>query len=80
MDIPSHDDLLERIDAFRARHCDMAETRFGRDSLNNPAFVSWLRKGGSPSLRTLGTLAEFMATKDAELELTLRASAARDAA
>lgn len=68
MEIPSHADLLERIEAFRARHGDMAETRFGRDALNNPAFVSWLRKGGSPSLKTLQALAEFMAFKDAELD------------
>lgn len=80
MDIPSHADLLERIDAFRERHGSMAETRFGRDALNNPAFVSWLRKGGSPTLKTLQDLSDFMARRDAELELEQRAQAARDAA
>lgn len=66
MDVPSHDELLSRIEAFCKRH-DLAESRLGREALNNPAFVSGVRdRGVSPTLDTLNRLAAFMAERDAE--------------
>lgn len=76
MDIPTQDELVGRIEAFLDRH-NMRESRFGRESVNNPAFVSGLRSGSSPTLDTLNKLKAFMAEKDAELALAARASAAR---
>lgn len=55
--------LLAEIDAFLARH-GMAETRFGRDAMNDAHFVSRLRKGGSTTLRTVEKLNCFMAARD----------------
>ncbi len=67
MDVPTQAELIERIEAFCARH-DMAESRFGREAVNNPAFVSGLRdRGRSPTLETLNRLSIFMAERDAAL-------------
>jgi hypothetical protein len=54
MDIPNHAELLARIEAFCLRH-DMAETRFGREAVSNPNFISGLRRDPpvSPTLKTL---------------------------
>lgn len=59
MDIPTQDELLTRIEAFLERH-DIAETRFGRDAVNNPAFLRGLREGKSPTLDTLNKLKCYM--------------------
>jgi len=67
MDIPTQEQLLAKIEAFCIRH-EMAETRFGRDSVNNPAFIRGLREGKSPTLETLNKLSEFMERTDAEAE------------
>jgi hypothetical protein len=63
MNIPTQDELLERIEKFCAKH-DMAETRFGREAVNNPAFIRGLRDGKSPTLETLNRLKAFMARID----------------
>lgn len=65
MDIPTHAELVDRIEKFCARH-DMAESTFGRLSLNNPGFVGNLRGDNprSPTLDTLNKLAAFMAAED----------------
>jgi hypothetical protein len=65
MDIPTQDELIERIESFCGRH-DMAETRFGREAVNNPAFLSQLRKRKSPTLETLNKVSDFMERTDAE--------------
>lgn len=76
MDVPSHDELLARIAAFCERH-GLAESRLGREALNNPAFVSGLRdRGVSPTLDTLTKLAAFMAERDAAADSPPRADAA----
>lgn len=69
MDVPTHDQLIERIEAFCRRH-DMAESRFGREAVNNPAFVSGLRREPpvSPTLETLNKVSAFMADKNEEAE------------
>lgn len=66
MDIPTQDQLVDQIDAFLLRH-DMAETRFGRETVNNPAFLRGLRAGSPPKLDTLIKLQSYMEHKDAEL-------------
>lgn len=81
MDVPTHNELLSRIEDFCRRH-EIAESRFGRDAINNPAFVNGLRRTPpvSPTLETLNRVAAFMAERDAEAELERRAEAARRAA
>lgn len=59
MDVPSHTEVVEQIDAFLSRH-GMAPSRLGRDALSEPQFVSQVRKGRLPSLTTLGKLLDFM--------------------
>lgn len=67
MDIPTPTELIEKIEAFIARH-SMAETRFGRDAVSDPNLLSDLRAGKRlPGLTKLNRLAEFMARKDAVL-------------
>lgn len=81
MDVPTHNELLSRIDDFCRRHA-MAESRFGRDAINNPAFVGGLRRTPpvSPTLETLNRVAAFMAEKDAEADLDANIAAARKVA
>jgi hypothetical protein len=78
MDIPNHAELLARIELFCLRH-DMAETRFGREAVSNPNFISGLRRDPpvSPTLKTLNEVQDFMARIDAEA--ALRAKLARAA-
>jgi hypothetical protein len=49
----------------------MAETRFGRDAVNNPAFLSGLRRDPpvSPTLDTLNKVRDFMAEADERARL-----------
>jgi hypothetical protein len=67
MDIPNHAELLDRIETFCRRH-DMAETRFGREAVSNPNFITGLRRDPpvSPTLKTLTEVQDFMARTDAE--------------
>lgn len=80
MDVPTHDELLDRIAAFCERH-GLAESTFGRMALGNPAFVSGLRRNPpvSPTLATLGRVSAFMTEKDAVAEMERRQEAARAA-
>lgn len=76
MDIPNHAELLARIEAFCLRH-DMAETRFGREAVSNPNFISGLRRDPpvSPTLKTLNEVQDFMARVDADAALRAKLSA-----
>lgn len=67
MDIPTHAQLVERIDLFLARHA-MAPSRFGRESTGEPNLVTSIREGRSPNLDTLNKLARFMTEQDARLD------------
>lgn len=51
--------FMARIEAFCIEH-DMPVTTFGRLALGDFAFVSRLRAGRSPSLRTFGKVRDFM--------------------
>lgn len=64
MNIPTQDELIERIDRFRERHDGMAPTRFGSDATGDPNLLAELRKGRSPSLAVLNRIADFMAERD----------------
>jgi hypothetical protein len=82
MELPSIPDILARIEAFCRRH-DMAESRFGREAVNNPALVSSLRGDDpNPTIKTLERVAQFMAEKDAEADQDggLEGDVERDAA
>jgi hypothetical protein len=65
MDIPTHAELVERINSFLLRH-DMKPSRFGRDAMNEPQLVLQLRQGREPTIGTLNKLLTFMARRDAE--------------
>jgi hypothetical protein len=79
MDIPNHAELLDRIETFCRRH-DMAETRFGREAVSNPNFISGLRKDPpvSPTLKTLTEVQDFMARTEAEAATRAKLDAAPD--
>lgn len=68
MHIPTQDELIGQVEDFCRRH-DMSESRLGRDALNNPAFVSGLREGKSPTLETLNRLKSFMSETDERARL-----------
>lgn len=65
MEIPTQEQLLERIDAFLTRH-SYADTRFGREATGEPNLLTTLRGGRSPSLRTMHRIFDFMTEKDRE--------------
>lgn len=67
MELPTHDELIERIDTFLKRH-GMAESRLGRDAVGEAQIISDIRKGRSPRLSTLEKLANFMAERDGALD------------
>jgi hypothetical protein len=67
MDIPTHGELLAAIDAFRARHGNMAESRLGREATGEPGLVDRIRAGGNVTLNTLNRLAAFMAEQDVKV-------------
>lgn len=64
MDVPTHAELVERIDRFLARH-DMKETRLAREATGEPGLIAAIKAGRSPTLETLNRLATFMAATDA---------------
>lgn len=51
--------MLHEIETY-LRKTDMAETRFGRETVNDPAFVRDLRTGRVARERTLRRVREFM--------------------
>jgi len=81
MDIPTHAQLLERIDAFLARHAErrprVSERQIGVAVTNEPGLIGSIRRGRSPSLDTLNRLGRLMADYDAKLEAA--ATTAEDA-
>jgi hypothetical protein len=80
MDIPTQAELIARIEDFCTRH-DMAETRFGRDAVNNPALLSGLRRDPpvSPTLDTLNKIRDFMAETDERASTREKLAAHADA-
>lgn len=61
-DVP-HADLLVEIRAF----CDqrgMAPTRFGKDAIGDPSFVSAIESGRDCRSRTIRKVRAFMAASD----------------
>lgn len=65
LDPVPHADLLAEIRAFcEAR--GMALTRFGKEALNDPAFVSGLEAGRECRRATIGKVRAFMSASDAE--------------
>ncbi len=63
MDVPSHAEVVALVDSFLTRR-DMKPSRFGRDALGEPQFVSQLRAGRMPGLVTLTKLRDFMRERD----------------
>jgi hypothetical protein len=59
------DDFRAEIEAFLERH-DMKPAVFGQQALHDPKFVFDLRKGRSPSIRTIAKERAWMAEQDAE--------------
>ena len=54
------DELYHEIDAFCREH-DMKPTRFGREAVNDPAFVSRLRDRKAILTTTVDRVRDFMA-------------------
>lgn len=65
MEIPTHAQLIEEVDAFLARH-SMAESRLGREATGEPGLVARIRDGRNVTLDTLNRLAAYMAEQDAK--------------
>lgn len=59
-----HPDLLAEIRAFCAAR-DMAPTRFGKEALSDPAFVSNLATGRECRRATISKVRAFMASFEA---------------
>lgn len=64
---PAIRSLIAEIDAFRARNA-VSATAFGTLSLNDPKFVSDLRKGRTPSLTTMDKVRAYMHANDRAAE------------
>ena len=79
MELPTRDQLLERMRSFCERH-QMAPSRFARECNGEGQLIKSIEDGRSPSLDLFHQIANFMARKDAELELAQRADVERDAA
>lgn len=68
MEVPKHEEIVEAIDAFLARH-QMAHTRFGAEATRDANLVNDLRAGRrSPRLSLLHKIKDFMDARDAERE------------
>lgn len=59
--VPAMDDLLRDIEAFRATH-KLAESRFGREAVNDTTLIPQLRNGREPRRKTVERVRTFMAT------------------
>jgi hypothetical protein len=66
MTVLTETQLLERINAFRARHDDMAPTTFGRNATGEPQLIRSIENGRSPSLSVVNRILDYMARTDAE--------------
>lgn len=56
----THLDFVAEVEAF-LRLSGLNATQFGKDALNDTRFVFMIRKGRSPSLKTVERVREFMA-------------------
>lgn len=56
-------ELLQEIEAF-CRKRGMSKTAFGKEACRNPAFVTHLSRGSSPTLRTVQTVRDYMRTAE----------------
>lgn len=63
MDIPTHAQLVERIDRFLERS-GIKPTRLGREVTGEPNLIPSIRAGRSPNLDTLNKLARFIDDHD----------------
>jgi len=59
------DDLICEIEAFCRAH-KLAESRFGRDAVNDTAFLPDLKLGREPRRATVARVRHFMATYGAQ--------------
>lgn len=75
MDLPTRDELVNRMKAFCERHA-MKPSRFGRECNGEGQLIDSIEKGRSPSLDLLHRIRDFMAERDAELD----SQSAKDAA
>lgn len=66
MQVLTETQLLERINAFRQRHDDMAPTTFGRNATGEPQLIRSIENGRSPSLSVVNRILDYMARTDAE--------------
>ncbi|MGE0178959.1 MAG: hypothetical protein AB7O91_03960 [Sphingomonas sp.] len=65
MDIPTHQDVIDGVDAFLARHPrKTSERQIGIQVMNDPSLIGRLRRGGTATLATLNKLAAFMVEFD----------------
>ncbi len=64
MDVPSHEDLLGHIEAFRERH-GLSRSRFGIEAAGEQQLILTLERGGNITLQRLQRIAEYMRSKDA---------------
>lgn len=65
MDVPSHEDLLGHIEAFRDRH-GLSRSRFGIEAAGEQQLILTLERGGNITLQRLQRIADYMRRKDVE--------------
>jgi hypothetical protein len=51
--------FLKEIEDFLAK-TGMRHTTFGKEAMNDPSFVTRMRKGGNPTMKTIGRVREFI--------------------
>lgn len=74
MEIPTREQVVDRIDTFLTRS-GMAPSTFGREVTGEGDLVRTIREGRMPRLDTLQRILDFIANREAELD-----AAAKDAA
>lgn len=57
------DDFRSRVEAFLTRS-EMSASRFGREAVGDPNFVSDLRDGRAPSLTLVNKVLAFIAARE----------------
>jgi hypothetical protein len=55
----SYEAFVARCERFVARH-DLAPSRFGRDAVNDPRFITDMRRGKVPRPATMDKVEEYM--------------------
>jgi len=51
--------FLKEIEEFLAR-TGMRHTTFGKEAMNDPSFVTRMRNGGNPTIKTIGRVRTFI--------------------